>query len=117
LEKNIKHLPENIKIYVYSYDNGDNRTAIFRDFTRLDINLKQLRDIHKGREKRPRNTPIFKKFRDLVLFAIYHELGHYKLSKYYYNNTEHYYLKSEKLYETKADKFSRVYLKKRGILK
>ncbi len=52
----------------------------------IDFNLIQIYNLYKGKEKIQRcNTkhlPKFKKFKDYLLFVLFHELGHYDLKHF-----------------------------------
>lgn len=115
VKRNKNHFPRNIKIYIYDND-CDNCTSIAHDNSDLTINLAELLHYYKKQESISRDIPDFKNFKAQILFALYHELGHSKLRRFYYNYQESEYKKDRHIFELQADKFARLYLKKRGVL-
>lgn len=116
VKQNAKHFKGLKSIIVYDVDNGKN-TCLRWYYPHIRINLAELFNLYKNPCEHSRGTPRINKFKDYLVYALYHELGHYKLREYYYNESSYTYTQSRKKFELKADKFSRLYLKKRGFIK
>lgn len=114
LSKQRDLLPKNLEILLYDYKNLSNNTGLYKkgDRYKIDFNLRELLDFYKNRTTLRRtdieHLPKFKNFRSYLLFALYHELGHYNL-KHHLNGD--YYSMYRNLCEIDADKYSLKLLK------
>lgn len=103
-------------VFIYDVDERKNNTALRWFYKSIRINLAELLNLYKNPCLHSRGTPAINKFSKYILYAFYHEVGHYKLKEWYYNYNSGNYTQSRSKFELKADKFSRLYLRKRGII-
>jgi len=111
-------LPD-FKIIIYDRCIGCNTqksTGIYYTKNEIDFNIRQLFDLYNNpddlcRDKKE-HIKLLKTFRQYLIFALYHELGHYK-SKDYFNNKYN----NDKIEQLRADYFSLRILKKLKVIK